>query len=223
MLDVVADHSAPGTSTARPTPGSATPTRCPRSRRSSATTAARATFDTVTLDTAAYEALYAKRADFVITFSAWEGIEAGAARHPAADVPVHRLRLPGLLPGGPRLRPRLAGGRTRTPRRRSWARRCAGFELAAADPDEAAAILVGAEPGRVRRQPGAAGGLRRGSWPSRGYCVDAAGKVGVPDAGAVDRLLVVPVRAGPAGRRRRQAARRRRRTTRSLFTNDFLP
>ncbi len=34
------------------------------------------TFKTVTLDTAAYEALYAKRADFVITFAAWEGIEA---------------------------------------------------------------------------------------------------------------------------------------------------
>jgi ABC-type nitrate/sulfonate/bicarbonate transport system substrate-binding protein len=34
-------------------------------------------FDTVTLDTAAYEALYQQRADFVITFSAWEGIEAG--------------------------------------------------------------------------------------------------------------------------------------------------
>ena len=34
------------------------------------------TFKTVTLDTAAYDALYAKRADFVITFAAWEGIEA---------------------------------------------------------------------------------------------------------------------------------------------------
>ena len=34
------------------------------------------TFTTVTLDTAAYDALYAKRADFVITFAAWEGIEA---------------------------------------------------------------------------------------------------------------------------------------------------
>ena len=30
----------------------------------------------MTLDTAAYDALYAKRADFVITFAAWEGIEA---------------------------------------------------------------------------------------------------------------------------------------------------
>ena len=38
-------------------------------------------FTTVTLDTAAYEALYAKRADFVITFTAWEGIEARPARH----------------------------------------------------------------------------------------------------------------------------------------------
>ena len=30
----------------------------------------------MTLDTAAYDALYAKRADFVITFAAWEGVEA---------------------------------------------------------------------------------------------------------------------------------------------------
>lgn len=34
------------------------------------------TFDAVTLDSAAYEALYNRRADFVITFSAWEGLEA---------------------------------------------------------------------------------------------------------------------------------------------------
>ena len=33
-------------------------------------------FKSVTLDTAAYEALYAKKADFVITFAAWEGLEA---------------------------------------------------------------------------------------------------------------------------------------------------
>ena len=39
-------------------------------------------FDVVTLDTAAYEALYAKRADFVITFAAWEGIEAGQRNIP---------------------------------------------------------------------------------------------------------------------------------------------
>ena len=32
-------------------------------------------FKSVTLDTAAYEALYAKKADFVITFAAWEGLE----------------------------------------------------------------------------------------------------------------------------------------------------
>ena len=30
----------------------------------------------MTLDTAAYEALYAKRADFTIPFTAWEGVEA---------------------------------------------------------------------------------------------------------------------------------------------------
>src|SRR5688572_31008278 len=33
-------------------------------------------FEVATLDTAAYEALYAKRVDATITFTAWEGIEA---------------------------------------------------------------------------------------------------------------------------------------------------
>ena len=58
----------------------------------------------MTLDTAAYEALYAKRADFVITFSAWEGIEAGQRGIPLRTFAFTRLRVPGLLPGGARLR-----------------------------------------------------------------------------------------------------------------------
>ena len=71
-----ARSSGRATSTARPTPASATRTRCRRSRSSSRPTAARATFKVVILDTAAYEALYAKRADFTIPFTAWEGVEA---------------------------------------------------------------------------------------------------------------------------------------------------
>jgi ABC-type nitrate/sulfonate/bicarbonate transport system substrate-binding protein len=33
-------------------------------------------FETATLDTAAYEALYSRKADFTIAFTAWEGVEA---------------------------------------------------------------------------------------------------------------------------------------------------
>ena len=123
-------------------------------------------FDDVTLDTAAYEALYQKRADFVITFSAWEGIEAGQRGIDAADVPVHRLRVPGLLPGRARVRPRLAG-RDPEAAKAFVGATVRGFEFAAQDPDAAAQILVDAEPGRVRRQPGPAARVGRVTSPSR--------------------------------------------------------
>ena len=99
------------------------------------------TFTTVTLDTAAYEALYAKRADFVITFAAWEGIEAERARDQAADVPVRRLRLPGLLPGRPRLRQPLAGVAPR-PRPRVRRRDRPRVRGRRRRPDEGAAAML---------------------------------------------------------------------------------
>ncbi len=135
-------------------------------------------FDTVTLDTAAYEALYDKRADFVITFSAWEGVEAEQRGIAAAHVQVHRLRVPGLLPGGPRLRPRTGSRPTRRRPGRSWARPCAGFELAAASPDEAAAILVEQNPGIFDANPELPAASAR-FMAEQGLLVDEDGKVGV--------------------------------------------
>ena len=67
------------------------------------------TFKTVTLDTAAYDALYAKRADFVDHVRRLGGDRGQGTRHRTADVQVRRLRLPGLLPGRPRVRQPLAG------------------------------------------------------------------------------------------------------------------
>ena len=68
------------------------------------------TFKTVTLDTAAYDALYAKRADFVIMFTAWEGVEAKERGIAHPDVRLRRLRVPRLLPGRAGLQPGMAGG-----------------------------------------------------------------------------------------------------------------
>ena len=103
-------------------------------------------FDTVTLDTAAYEALYQERADFVITFSAWEGIEAEQR-----GIPLRSFRFtdygfpdfyqvvlacdPDWLARDPEAARAFVGATVR------------GFEVAASDPDEAARMLVEQNPG----------------------------------------------------------------------------
>ena len=92
-----------------------------------------------------------------------------------ADLPVHRLRLPGLLPGRPRLRPRVArarAGRREAVRRGHGPRlRVRGGRARTPPP-----ILVAGEPGRVRREPGPAARRAPGSSRSGGYLVDAAGQ-----------------------------------------------
>lgn len=103
-------------------------------------------FETVTLDTAAYEALYQERADFVITFSAWEGIEAeqrGIALRafqftdygfPDFYQVVLACNTDWLATHGDAARA-FVGATVR------------GFELAATEPDQAATILVQENPG----------------------------------------------------------------------------
>ncbi len=103
-------------------------------------------FTTVTLDTAAYEALYSKRADFVITFSAWEGIEAGERGIPLRTFAFSDYGFPDFyqvvlacdrrwLDREPELAKAFVASTVR------------GFEFAADHPDEAAAILVAQNPG----------------------------------------------------------------------------
>ena len=78
------------------------------------------------------------------------------ARDRPADLPVHGLRVPGLLPGRPRLRPRLA--RARTGRGAGLRRRDGpGVRVRRDDPDEAAAILVAQNPGVFDGEPGPPG------------------------------------------------------------------
>ena len=110
------------------------------------------TFDSVTLDTAAYEALYAKRADFVITFAAWEGIEAAQR---GVDLRTFRFTDYGFpdfyqvvlacdrdwLAKDPEAAKAFVTATTR------------GFGFAALNPDEAAAILVSSNPGVFDANP----------------------------------------------------------------------
>jgi ABC-type nitrate/sulfonate/bicarbonate transport system substrate-binding protein len=104
------------------------------------------TFKTVTLDTAAYEALYAKRADFVITFAAWEGIEAAERGIKLRTFDFGDYGFPDFyqvviacdsrwLAAKPDLARAFVGATVR------------GFEFGADDPDAAAAILIAQNPG----------------------------------------------------------------------------
>ncbi len=103
-------------------------------------------FDTVTLDTAAYEALYQERADFVITFSAWEGIEAQQRGIALRTFQFTDYGFPDFyqvvlacntdwLAANADLARAFVAATVR------------GFELAASNPDEAATILVQENPG----------------------------------------------------------------------------
>ena len=161
-------------------------------------------FDTVTLDTAAYEALYNKRADFVITFSAWEGVEAAQRGIALRTFKFTDYGFPDFyqvvlacdadwLAANPAAARAFVGATVR------------GFELAAASPDEASAILVAQNPGIFDANPELPAASAR-FMAEQGLLVDAGGRVGVQTLDAVDRLLLVPVRAGAPGRRRGQAA-----------------
>lgn len=178
------------------------------------------TFDTVTLDTAAYEALYAKRADFVITFAAWEGIEAGQRNIPLRSFRFTDYGFPDFyqvvlacdrdwLAAEPDAARRFIGATVK------------GLEFAAANPDDAAAILVSQNPGVFDANPA----LPKASaeyMAAQGLLTDAAGKVGVQtletwtgyssflyEQGLLTDTDGKPLAAAP--------------DYGSLFTNDLLP
>jgi len=133
-------------------------------------------FDVVTLDTAAYEALYARRADFTITFTAWEGVEAGLRGVPLRYFAFTDYGLPDFyqvilacdprwLEAEPDAARRFAGATVR------------GFEVAASDPDRAAAILIEENPGAFDANPDLPLASAR-FLATGGYLVDAGGRVG---------------------------------------------
>ncbi len=134
-------------------------------------------FDTVTLDTAAYEALYAKRADFVITFSAWEGLEAAQRNVKLRTFKFTDYGFPDFyqvvlacdadwIAKDPAAARAFVGATVK------------GLAFAAANPDEAAGILVAQNPGVFDANPELPLASAR-FMAGQGLLVDAAGKVGV--------------------------------------------
>jgi ABC-type nitrate/sulfonate/bicarbonate transport system substrate-binding protein len=110
------------------------------------------TFDTVTLDTAAYEALYSKRADFVITFAAWEGLEAAERGIDLRTFKFTDYGFPDFY------QVILACDRDWLAKDPATAKAfvtatAQGFAFAALNPDEAASILVSANPGVFDSNP----------------------------------------------------------------------
>ena len=177
-------------------------------------------FDTVTLDTAAYEALYNKRADFVITFSAWEGVEAFQRGIALRTFKFTDFGFPDFyqvvlacdrdwLAANPAAAMAFVGATVR------------GFELAAASPDEASAILVAQNPGIFDANPELPAASAR-FMAEQGLLVDAEGKVGVQALAGwtgyssflYEQGLLADAEGKPLAAPPDYAA---------LFTNDFLP
>ena len=177
-------------------------------------------FKFVTLDSAAYEALYNKTADFTIPFTAWEGVE---AKERGIDLRYFQFSDYGFpdfyqvvlacsddfLAAHPDVARRFVGATVQ------------GFKYAATNPDDSAAILIAQNPGvfdgNLKLPLDSARFLAQG-----GYYVDSSGAVGrqtleqwtgfskfLYDQGLLadkdGKPLTAPFDYG------------------SLFTNDFLP
>lgn len=177
-------------------------------------------FDVVTLDTAAYEALYQGRADFVITFSAWEGVEAELRGIPLRTFAFTDYGFPDFyqvvlacntdwLAANPDAARAFVGATVR------------GFELAASNPDEAATILVQENPGVFDANTELPLASAR-FMSENGLLVDAAGKVGGQTldewTGYSSFLYEQGLLTGADGKPLAAAP-----DYASLFTNDFLP
>ena len=134
------------------------------------------TFKDVIIDSAAYEALYAKRVDFTIPFTAWEGVE---AKLRGIDLRYFAFTDYGFPDFYQVVLACDSDWLAKEPdaARRFVAATVRGFEMAASDPDGAAAILVQENPGVFDANPA----LPKASaefLASGGYYTDPAGKVG---------------------------------------------
>ncbi|MFL5644811.1 MAG: ABC transporter substrate-binding protein [Chloroflexota bacterium] len=178
------------------------------------------TFKTVTLDTAAYEALYAKRADFVITFAAWEGIEAEQRGIKLRTFRFGDYGFPDFyqvviacdrrwLSSHPDLARAFVGATVR------------GFEVAADDPDAAAAILVAENPGVFDGAPDLPLASQR-FLSAGGYLRDATRPVGAQTLeqwqGYSGFLFDQGLLTGPGGKPLTAPP-----DYAALFTNEYLP
>jgi ABC-type nitrate/sulfonate/bicarbonate transport system substrate-binding protein len=177
-------------------------------------------FDVVTLDTAAYEALYGKRVDATITFTAWEGIEAAQR-----DIDLRYFAFTDY--GFPDFyQVVLACDRQWLEAKPEVARAFVqatvrGFEVAASDPERAAEILIEENPGVFDANPELPAESAR-FLADGGFYVDADGAVGTQtlerwegySGFLFDEGLLVDADGKPLETPPDYAA---------MFTNDFLP
>jgi ABC-type nitrate/sulfonate/bicarbonate transport system substrate-binding protein len=176
-------------------------------------------FKVATLDTAAYEALYNGKADFTITFSAWEGIEAAERAVKLKTFAFTDYGMPDAyavvlvcnndwLAAHPDVAKRFLSATV------------AGFEEAAADPDGAAATLIAANPGVFDANPALP--LASARYLAQHRLYGAPGMIGRQTAaqwtGLSGFLFETGLMAGPDGK---PLASRPDFTT--YFTNDDLP
>jgi len=103
-------------------------------------------FESVVLDTAAYEAVYNESADFVIPFKTWEGVEAELTGEPLRYFEYIDYGLPDQYSVIIVASPEWLSGNDDLAQRFLDATR-QGFEYGASHPDEAAQILIDANPG----------------------------------------------------------------------------
>ena len=178
------------------------------------------TFKTVTLETAAYDALYAKRADFVITFAAWEGIEAKERGIELRTFKFGDYGFPDFY------QVVLACDSRWLASHRDLARAfigatVRGFELAADAPEKAAALLVAQNPGVFDGNPALPLESQK-FLASGGYLRDENGAVGRQTLdkwqGYSGFLFDQGLLAGPDGKPLAKAP-----DYQALFTNAFLP
>ena len=178
------------------------------------------TFKTVTLDTAAYDALYAKRADFVIMFTAWEGIEAKERGIGIRSFAFDDYGFPDFyqvvlacnrhwLAAKPELARAFLAATVR------------GFQLAASDPDAAAALLFAQNPGVFDGNPKLPEDSQR-FLATSGLLTDESGQVGRQTLakwqGYSGFLFEQGLLTGFDGKPLKTAP-----DYGSLFTNDYLP
>jgi ABC-type nitrate/sulfonate/bicarbonate transport system substrate-binding protein len=133
-------------------------------------------FVVATLDSAAYEALYNKKADFTIPFTAWEGVEADLR---GIDLRYFRFADYGFPEFYQVVLACDLAWVQRDPDavRRFVAATVQGFELAQDDPDAAADILVAENPGVFDANPGLPRASQR-FLVQQGYLVDQDGRFG---------------------------------------------
>ena len=133
-------------------------------------------FVVATLDSASYEALYNKKADFTIPFTAWEGVEADLR---GIDLRYFRFADYGFPEFYQVVLACDLAWVQRDPDavRRFVAATVQGFELAQDDPDAAADILVAENPGVFDANPGLPRASQR-FLVEQGYLVDKDGRFG---------------------------------------------